>query len=303
MANKCFVTQYEKNSNNENLPPYGSFVINFEKTPDATANQRYIIIGGGNKPCHVKLNNLSISSGEFSGLTEFDITAGVTKAFNVDSLNNNDMSIEISCYEISALGIVAPTKSIIGFDSIQHSSRPVRLQTDSVPIITAKALGYTNIQALFNYFGGTLEEKEEFAIRNKSTLAVYLGLINPEAIAGNTVIQRCNLIGDVVNYPATIKSIYVSSNGATGSITALVEKFRAAGRTSGKIEASWLGVSDLVTIDDGNGNEVGARTYITNKGINPAIEKMYLSWTADSIDITKDDTGAERYMSIFGNPA
>ena len=293
MANDCLVTKLKGEVVNENLPIFGKVVIKLKKIASATVNEKWFFLRAGHKDCNVQFINTALGSNP-SNIT---VLAGQSTTGSLD-LTQDDASIIIDAYNFVTLSVAAAS-DYIGLDSGKFGD----FAALGVPYDKADILkSFTQLKGINVLVGDGMPNLDlSDVLHNNPQLLTATGKISIASVSvlpENSQVQNIRLFGDIATFPTTLKMLYVDSTKTIGSVTAWVEACRAAGRTSGKIQSAWLGATDNVTIDDGNGNEISAKTYRESKSI-PLGEQIYLVWTADSIDITADNTGAETPITFI----
>lgn len=291
MSTNCLVTKLEGKVVNENLTIFGKVVIKLKKIASATGAEKWFFLRAGHKDCNVQFINTALGSNP-SNIT---VLAGQTLSGSLD-LTQDNASIIINAYDFVALA-VASASDYIGLDSCKSGDcAALAIPYDKADILKS----FTQLKGISVLVGDNVPPVDlSEVIHNNPQLLFVTGNVSSipvSVLPENSQIQSIALYGDIATFPKTLKSVYVDSK-IIGSVTAWVEACRAAGRTSGKIKSSLLGANDNITIDDGNGNEISAKTYRESKGI-PLGEQIYLVWTEDSIDITADSTGAETPINI-----
>jgi hypothetical protein len=288
----CTVKTFKGNINNDNLPIIGKVVIKVSHVDSPTTRQKYTFFRAGSNPCHVKFINTYY---ETLGTTEFTMNANANRYGNID-LSSNNISIIIDAYNIAVIN-VNQGYEYVGFDYLMHNSNFIGIWTNN-SVIFEKLKNFSTLKAV-ECSGGVIGANYEDIVLSNPNLLYISSNYRMEAslLPSNTKLQYIKLRGNLSGFPTSLKWLYISGNGITGSVTEYVVKLRAAGRTTGKIQIPNFGNNNNITIDDGNGNEIGAKTFLTNKGMTSK-EKLYLVWTENSVDITEDATGRETYESL-----
>jgi hypothetical protein len=281
--------------NNDNLPIFGKVKLLIEHVDNATVSDQWFALRAGSSPCNVTFVNTTLIDSGDAGKTEITVPANSYIAAHID-LSGNNISIIIDAY--STVGFQQKhVTDIIGYESLkygefisgEYDSNPDDVKKKIVEVLNTK----TGIKYLFR-----IPVSDETIVRNVDTLLALYNSVNPILIKDASNLLICVIKeGNIEYIPSTIKRIELASI-ATGSFTNLVNKFRAAGRTSGKIYVAWITANNGCTIDNGSGTEIPVSEYVTTHGIPKQMEG-YLYWTADTVGITVDGTDAETYPTAW----
>ena len=289
MSTNCLVTKLKGSVTNDNLPIFGKLIIRLKKIQGATTEQKLCFIRAGHKACNVEFVNTTLGSNPSS----ITIPAGASINGNLD-LSNDNAYLIVDTYSIISMQINSASE-YIELESCKYGElEGIAISVDKFSQINS----FTALKAVVAV--GSPNVDPTIMIQNNPGLLTLTGSVETVPVSilpVNSQIQNIKLAGNIADFPKTMKYMFINSTQVTGSVTAWVEGCRAAGRTTGKIQTPWLGATNNVTIDDGEGNEIGANTFITNKGIT-ASTNIYLVWTADSIDITTDNSGVETPITI-----
>jgi hypothetical protein len=299
---KCFVTKWEAAVDNSDLITLGKVILTLPELEDTTPDiKRSYYIEGNN--VNVKIENGTMWVGGVR-YTEFNTsTFGGSVGGLITGIASGG-TIIIDAYNVVKLQLPGTDENGIEQLFVTNTFKAFLNSNPGVYgiarglIKNATGLLYLNdTTSGTEQIGFTDAEIEDFVERNPGILVLDVRQNIPTSAISNTSIQEISLgKGDVKNLPATIKKFTASS--LTGSITELVEKFRAAGRTSGKIPVGGILQTVNLTIDNGSGQEITCAKWAMDNNI-PQVGDGYLVWTSDSISLTNVSTDAERPITFM----
>jgi hypothetical protein len=297
----CLVTKLKATVDNSDLITLGKVILTLPELEDSTPDtKRSYYIEGNN--VNVKIENGTMWVGGVR-YTEFNTsTFGGSVGGLITGIASGG-TIIIDAYNVVKLQLPGTDEN--GIEQL-FATNTFKAFLNSDPGVYGIARGLiknaTGLLYLNDTTSGTAQigltdtEIEDFVERNPGILVLNIRQDIPTSAISNTSIQEISLgKGDVKNLPATIKKFTASS--LTGSITELVEKFRAAGRTSGKIPVGGILQNVNLTIDNGSGQEITCAKWAMDNNI-PQVGDGYLVWTSDSISLTNVSTDAERTITF-----
>ena len=272
--NKCLVTNFLGEFQNDDLPVYNQAILSYGGGTGTNSFNVYIATGDGEVT--VKSKNgypFKTSSDPSVPLDKTEVTISA----------NSDAYL----YFAQSLGAdpISELLTIIGMYNVKeifsYAEGSILDLTPNMKNNIESMLGYAPLEALGGYFGSSLEyitqpesikciniqgvgrptvmnidrftnlEKASYST-NPSTRNVGYFAITTET-AKNTHLKSITeaVVGDIVNVPKNIKCTGVGTVQCSGSLNELVERLRSEGRTSGSIALYYPGsASSLnVTID------------------------------------------------------
>lgn len=295
----CLKTQLKEAVQNSNLPTIGKMIVTLKECSNANCYFKAGVNG-----LNVKFENAT-----WNGVNSLVLlSGGSVGGSNLTSQEGGRMIIDV--YDLARIQLPSSyIANITGGDSLPYSKLTrLIINPNATPVSGLSSLkrmvGQELLEATISEWSA--DDYTTFISNNIHTLIVLNQSVNvplPEsaALTGSILQRISSYSGNIVNLPATIKR-FSTRGGSTGSLTALVNKFRTAAtpRTSGKITLDNGAEGDRITIDDGNGNEVGIKTYCKNNSI-PIGPTLYLAWDANSVTLTTDSTGAETIDVTINN--
>lgn len=295
----CLKTQLKEAVQNSNLPTIGKMIVTLKQCSNG-----YCYFKAGINGLNIQFENATWNSKNSLVLLSGESAGGT----NLTSQEGGRMIIDV--YDLARIQLPANyITNITGGDSLQYSELTrIIVNPKTTPVSGLSSLkrmvGQELLEATISEWSAN--DYATFIGNNIETLVVLDYAANTplleSEILTNSILQVINTYsGNVANLPATIKK-FSTRGGSTGSLTALVNKLRTAAtpRTSGKITLYNGAETDRITIDDGNGNEVGIKTYCQNNSI-PLGTTLYLAWDANSVTLTTDSTGAENADVTINN--
>lgn len=297
----CLVTKLKATVDNSDLITLGKVIFTLPELADATPEQRSFYIEGNNVNVKIEPGGIWVDNVQY---TEFNTSTFGGSVSGVISGTASGGTIIIDAYNVVKLRLPGTDEN--GIKQL-FATNTFKAFSNSNPGVYGIAKGLIKNATGLLYIGDTANgtaqigltdaEIEDFIERNPDILVLDIRQSIPASAISNTSIQRISLgKGDVKDLPATMKNFAVSS--LTGSITELVEKFRAAGRTSGKIHVGNILTTPNITIDNGSGEEITCAQWAINNNI-PQVSAGYLEWTSDSISLTNDSTGAASTITFI----
>jgi len=298
MNTNCLVTKIKGSVDNDNLPIFGKVKLLIEHVDNATLDDQWFVLLAGDSSCNVKFVNTTPLDSWAEGQTEITVEANTYFTCHLD-LSGSNISVIVDAYSMAGFQQIHVT-DIIGYESLKYGEFINGTYNQNPDNVKEKVTEVLNTKTGLK-FVDKLHISDETIVRNSDTLLALYKPVNAILLKDATNLLICIVSnGDIEYIPSTIKwiELYEVDKIATGSFTNLVNKFRAAGRTSGKILVINITNNLGCTIDNGSGTEIPVSEYVTTHGI-PKQPEGYLYWTADTVGITVDGTGAETYPVIW----
>ena len=292
MSTNCLVTKLKGSVQNDNLPILGKIIIEIPQMEQTPINGYMIVASAPDASVNVKLVNSTFIDGFATGGDIVTIPSNILKTGHI-TVTNSGQRVILDAYNMRTIQYTHSTK-IIGIESLNYGA-PKRINFgehfDYTDILKLK-----NIECLFSTVPSVSNEAiQTFVDNNRETLVYTVfrltsAVINTLPKLSGVVISNTN----IEDLPSRLNYLYVATN-CTGSVNTLIDNWRNAGRTSGKINTPWLSNSNT-TIDTGSGS-VSTKQWCIDHNITAGID-VYLSWDANSLTITNDATGAAEYPQI-----
>lgn len=295
MSTNCLVTKIKGSVNNDNLPIFGKVKLLIEHVDNPTVDDKWFVLLAGSSPCKITFVNTAPIVGQYAGETEVTVPANTAFVQNID-LSGNNIAIIVDAYSMAGFQ-QKHVIDIVDYRSLKYGDFINGDYSGNNSDVKNKIAEIFNTRTGIKYLSN-IPVSDETVVRNAATL-ISCRVTDPILIKDATNLLSCEIMmtGNIEYIPASIKNLGINNN-VTGSVTALVNKFRAAGRTSGKIRVIWLTTNPYLTIDNGSGTEILVSEYVIAHGL-PQQAESYLYWTADTMGITVDSTDAETFTASW----
>lgn len=233
----CKLTQFKGDTNNDNLPVYNGFVVEFDCTGTSQENPRFTIgvrngqtlkmsvVGGANR-----IKNYS-DKGDWTNeiiLSSINDATGISKSIEVSKTEKFKV-IFIGKYNMHAFysqNITIPNGCIVNIDTVEaYKNSLVTSYLNSL-----LRYGYVDCADFVNF--RNIDNVTAISLL-KGNLSLLSNLTYTSAsLATNEKIQ-----GTLKDFPSTITSINIAnSTGISGDFVDLVKHQRKLGRTTGSIK-------------------------------------------------------------------
>lgn len=229
----CKLTQFKGDTNNNNLPVYNGFVVEFDCTGTSQENPRFSIgvkngqtlkmsvVGGANRIKNYSdsgdwTNEIILSS---SGATEKSIEVSKTEKFKVIFIGKYNM------YAFSSPNISSINSCIVNIDLVEVYKNSLLTNYAN----SFLRYGYVDCADFVNF-------------RNIDNVTAIFGLKGNLSLLSEKTYTTCNFInneeieGTLKDFPVTITTIeVVNAPKINGDFVDLVKHQRKLGRTTGSI--------------------------------------------------------------------
>jgi hypothetical protein len=293
MSTNCLVTKLKGSVQNDNLPILGKIIIEIPQMEQTSNNSYMVVASAPNASVNMELVNSTVIDGFPAGADTFTISPNVIISGHI-TVTNSGQRVILDAYNVRTIQQALAT-NIIGLESLNYGV-PKRVHFENA-LDAVNMLKLKNIECLFSTVPSVSNEAIQTFVDNNRETLVYTefrltsAVINTLPKLSGTAISNTN----IEDLPSRLNFLYFGAN-CTGSVNTLIDNWRNAGRTSGKIQTPWLSNSVDTTIDTGSGS-VSTTQWCIDHNIT-AGRSVYLSWDANSLTITNDATGAAEYPKI-----